>query len=656
MAVAYARQGPGSYVPVAPSSYVPLPPGSQGQGSYVPGMPAPGSYVPAPGSYVPPPGIQVTASVSSQSQMWLSAQSTVAFGSHVPAVHAAHAAHAAEFATPSQLQGQAGQAPASGATTARVPRAGSGDAAGGTLGLGSALGPAPRFSHKPRSATLDQPPTTVTHHAYYMKPVEFNEQGRVVRSFGGNSLGWISKLMSDVIGKFHVGIQVGDKDEYTFGNYHGVHQRRLGSELSGVFRHDPKMPGPQCEFAASTLLGKTKLTRGQVEAILEEISDDYSRASYQMIRHNCHDFCAEFAKRLNVSEPPAWSRRGVDAAEFLGFRQAQGRQDEEKDADVSKEGHGPTNLSAPLSSADDSRQSSNLLVPRTNGHFRGSSGSHTSPGRGRDAMSGPVVPRSDSLEMPRSSLQDTLLMSSSQFSGKLSAGRTQARSRTLSPPSPDRDRTGGLSGLPAPSAPSKAASTIQPSVPARAVPPSQYSPSMMHGYMPPWAPAHGATSASAFVSVAQSSAWPSYAQDRAHPYGKVLMPQLAVSPSNPWLAPGPPGKAPSLSSVMLRHAEAPMGPAMGMPQNQFTWMNGAYPQQMSHSAGYMSSPQPLQRVSEAGSWHSRANSSLAPQPVGPPMMLQGISSAAATTSSWLTPCNSRSSVPLGLRDLNATWR
>merc|ERR1740138_42572 len=91
---------------------------------------------------------------------------------------------------------------------------------------------------------------------YWHRNVSFDDKGRVVRRFGGNELSWMQKIAKDVLGVYHVGVEV-HRDEYTFGNYHAPNARQLGCPTSGVVRHDPQMPGPKYVFKEAVPVGTT---------------------------------------------------------------------------------------------------------------------------------------------------------------------------------------------------------------------------------------------------------------------------------------------------------------------------------------------------------------------------------------------------------------
>jgi hypothetical protein len=160
---------------------------------------------------------------------------------------------------------------------------------------------------------------------YWQRPVAFDEQGRVQRSWhGGSQLSWHQKLVKDILGIYHVGV-VAYGVEYAFGNSHAPYSRRLGGEAGGVVAHRPGEAGPQNVLKETVEMGTTCLTIDQVELIAKQLSSaSYQRHSYQRLQHNCVDFAQGFCACLGVAgELPAWCHRAASTARLMGFGAAE---------------------------------------------------------------------------------------------------------------------------------------------------------------------------------------------------------------------------------------------------------------------------------------------------------------------------------------------
>jgi len=158
--------------------------------------------------------------------------------------------------------------------------------------------------------------TSVVLHVYWMRSVAFDEQGRIQRT-AKSSLTWGRKFVKDLLGVYHVGLEVYGT-EYTYGNYHAPESQRLGGTGSGVHRHQPKRPGPRYVFKEAVDLGETAQSAAQVEEAAEQLGRvDFQAAAYDRIRHNCVDFVRELAELLGAEQLPLWCHRGAAAARLL---------------------------------------------------------------------------------------------------------------------------------------------------------------------------------------------------------------------------------------------------------------------------------------------------------------------------------------------------
>jgi len=203
---------------------------------------------------------------------------------------------------------------------------GQGSAAEGVATASGATAPGP-----PRKG-----PATVTVNTYWMRSVKLRE-GRMERSTGGNGLSWGQKFLKDVLGIYHVGVEV-HGEEYTFGNYRAPSFQRLGVERSGVVKHRPRQPGVHCEFKQGVDVGTTTRSVAEVEAICAALGNSqYLAASYKRINHNCVDFARSLCAELGAGDVPGWCYRGAAAAKALGLaagsRPAEEDEDEEDNED-----------------------------------------------------------------------------------------------------------------------------------------------------------------------------------------------------------------------------------------------------------------------------------------------------------------------------------
>jgi hypothetical protein len=160
--------------------------------------------------------------------------------------------------------------------------------------------------------------TTVSLNVYWQRSVVFDENGRAQK--GSGELTWRQTIVQDVLGIYHVGVDVHGV-EYTFGNSHAPFSTRLGGTAGGVVTHRPAKAGPQNVLKESIQMGVIHLSQKVVEqtALLLSMSR-FSRDTYNRYQHNCVDFAKEFLSRLQVgTEVPAWCCRGSDAARLAGL-------------------------------------------------------------------------------------------------------------------------------------------------------------------------------------------------------------------------------------------------------------------------------------------------------------------------------------------------
>eukprot|EP00929_Paragymnodinium_shiwhaense_P108674 TRINITY_DN74997_c0_g1_i1.p1 TRINITY_DN74997_c0_g1~~TRINITY_DN74997_c0_g1_i1.p1 ORF type:complete len:783 (+),score=94.09 TRINITY_DN74997_c0_g1_i1:160-2508(+) len=175
-----------------------------------------------------------------------------------------------------------------------------------------------RYSHRPRFPSLDSAPAAVHCHVYWQRKVQYDENGRAVRRLGGGELSWGTKFLKDVMGIYHVGIEV-HGTEYTFGNYRAPAGRQVGGPSSGIYAHEPKKAGPHCVFKEVCKLGMTKRAPGQVEDILVKMASEWQKNSYSQIHHNCVDFCRALSDKLGADDVPWQFYRGAYIGKLIGW-------------------------------------------------------------------------------------------------------------------------------------------------------------------------------------------------------------------------------------------------------------------------------------------------------------------------------------------------
>lgn len=156
---------------------------------------------------------------------------------------------------------------------------------------------------------------------YYQngKAMDAEKPGRVTKTFTGGQLGILRKAYKDLLGVYHVGIEV-HGHEFTFGAYRAANSRQLGHENSGVYMHNARKPGPMYDYKESVDLGNTTYTLAEIERIGEELgANGFAKGEYNLVHHNCHNFCNTLAARLGVNTIPGWCTRGADMAKWIGY-------------------------------------------------------------------------------------------------------------------------------------------------------------------------------------------------------------------------------------------------------------------------------------------------------------------------------------------------
>ncbi|KAG0581635.1 hypothetical protein KC19_4G267500 [Ceratodon purpureus] len=105
-------------------------------------------------------------------------------------------------------------------------------------------------------------------------------------------------------GIFHGAVEVYNK-EWSFG---------YCESGSGVFSCQPKR-NPMYTYRESLSLGRTELTRMEVEDVVQELSREWPGVSYDLLSRNCNHFCDSLCVRLGVQRVPLWVNRFANAGD-----------------------------------------------------------------------------------------------------------------------------------------------------------------------------------------------------------------------------------------------------------------------------------------------------------------------------------------------------
>lgn len=117
------------------------------------------------------------------------------------------------------------------------------------------------------------------------------------------------------LGAFHVGIEVLG-EEWSF---QGFHDAWDDDTLSGVLRNSPRNH-PDYLYRESVCMGMTPLDEDGVDAILDQMMEEWPANAYHIVSRNCVTFAEELTKALQAPEVfPAWVRGAIDAAKAPGI-------------------------------------------------------------------------------------------------------------------------------------------------------------------------------------------------------------------------------------------------------------------------------------------------------------------------------------------------
>eukprot|EP01060_Flectonema_neradi_P010932 TRINITY_DN18020_c0_g1_i1.p1 TRINITY_DN18020_c0_g1~~TRINITY_DN18020_c0_g1_i1.p1 ORF type:complete len:198 (+),score=36.11 TRINITY_DN18020_c0_g1_i1:52-645(+) len=113
------------------------------------------------------------------------------------------------------------------------------------------------------------------------------------------------------MGAYHTGVEIYGR-EYCFG--------RAPSDCSGVYHILPKTCSEHV-FRESILLGRSRLSFEEVDALIKSIEERYLSTSYHVVRLNCNTFSEEFSHKLLEQQRrvpyPSWVNRPCCSAAWL---------------------------------------------------------------------------------------------------------------------------------------------------------------------------------------------------------------------------------------------------------------------------------------------------------------------------------------------------
>ncbi|XP_042507389.1 deSI-like protein At4g17486 [Macadamia integrifolia] len=101
------------------------------------------------------------------------------------------------------------------------------------------------------------------------------------------------------LGVYHSGVHVHEV-EYAFGAH--------DFPTTGIFEGEPKQC-PGFTFRKSILIGRTDSGPKEVRALMEELAEEYTGNTYNLITKNCNHFCNDACIRLTGKPIPRWVNR-----------------------------------------------------------------------------------------------------------------------------------------------------------------------------------------------------------------------------------------------------------------------------------------------------------------------------------------------------------
>ena len=85
---------------------------------------------------------------------------------------------------------------------------------------------------------------------------------------------------------------------------------------TGIFEVEPRQC-PGFAFRKSILIGRTDVGPREVRSLMEELAEQYTGNTYNLISKNCNHFCNEACLRLTSNPIPRWVNRLAKIGAFL---------------------------------------------------------------------------------------------------------------------------------------------------------------------------------------------------------------------------------------------------------------------------------------------------------------------------------------------------
>mmetsp|Transcript_46676 Transcript_46676/g.105775 ORF Transcript_46676/g.105775 Transcript_46676/m.105775 type:complete len:225 (-) Transcript_46676:56-730(-) len=141
----------------------------------------------------------------------------------------------------------------------------------------------------------------------------YNEPVRVhVYDLGQLYLTWGLNAVAKNYGAFHTGVEVYGR-EWHFGE-------TMSDLATGIAWHAPKANQDHA-YRETLAMGCTRLSPDQVVQVIEEMQEQWTGRSYDMLKRNCHSFSDAFCQRLGVGGLPPWvntlADTGASTVEFV---------------------------------------------------------------------------------------------------------------------------------------------------------------------------------------------------------------------------------------------------------------------------------------------------------------------------------------------------
>lgn len=101
-------------------------------------------------------------------------------------------------------------------------------------------------------------------------------------------------------GIFHSGVEVYDS-EYAYGAH--------DFSSSGIFETAPRKTPGTVGFRQSIKVGRTFLTRQEVDELCDRLGEEYRGNQYHLLARNCNHFTSDLTRELTGKGSPSWVNR-----------------------------------------------------------------------------------------------------------------------------------------------------------------------------------------------------------------------------------------------------------------------------------------------------------------------------------------------------------